>query len=307
MSMKSLLQTTKLDSPSKIKTSFGSRLFDTTNILIMLVICVSIIFPLWDMIVTSFSRVQDVSSLSLNLWPPVFVTDSYKFIFRNNEFLHASFISVSRTIIGTAYHIFVVTIAAYCLTRMKMPFRKTITLIFVVTMFFSGGLIPTYINIRNLNLLNKFAVYILPGGFSMFNAIIMRNFFMSVNPSLEESATIDGASAMQVLFRIIIPLSMPVLATVSLWQMVGQWNAWFDNLIYCTSINLLTLQLLLRRIIVDPEFTDKILVIDESMVNTNPETIKAATTVLVTLPILFVYPFLQKYFVKGIMIGAVKG
>lgn len=188
-----------------------------------------------------------------------------------------------------------------------MPFRKTITVIFVVTMFFSGGLIPTYINIRNLSLLNKFAVYILPGGFSMFNAIIMRNFFMSVNPSLEESATIDGASALQVLFRIILPLSTPVLATIALWQMVGQWNAWFDNLIYVTDPKLLTLQMMLRRIIVDPEFTDQLIVIDESMVNTNPETIKAATTVLVTLPILCVYPFLQRYFVKGIMIGAVKG
>lgn len=295
------------DHSTKFKNSTGNSIFDVLNITLMVMICVSIIFPLWDMIVTSFSRVQDVSSLKLNLWPPIFVTDSYQFIFRNDDFLNATFVSVSRTILGTLYHILVVTIAAYCLTRMKMPFRKTITVIFVVTMFFSGGLIPTYINIRNLNLLNKFAVYILPGGFSMFNAIIMRNFFMSVNPSLEESATIDGASALQVLFRIILPLSTPVLATIALWQMVGQWNAWFDNLIYVTDPKLLTLQMMLRRIIVDPEFTDQLIVIDESMVNTNPETIKAATTVLVTLPILCVYPFLQRYFVKGIMIGAVKG
>ena len=296
-----------LEKSIKIKKSLGGRIFDTGNILLMTLICISIIFPLWDMTVTSFSRVQDVSQLSLNLWPPVPVLDSYQFIFRNDEFINATFISLSRTVLGTAYHIFVITLAAYCLTRMQMPFRKTITIIFVITMFFSGGLIPTYINIRNLNLLNRFAVYVLPGGFSMFNAIIMRNFFMSVNPSLEESATIDGASALQVLFLIILPLSTPVLATVSLWQMVGQWNAWFDNLIYCTDPKLTTLQLMLRRIIVDPEFTDKLLVIDESQVNTNPETIKAATTVLVTIPILCVYPFLQRYFVKGIMIGAVKG
>jgi len=294
-------------SKRKIKQPLGSLTFDWFNILFMLAVCISVVFPLWDMVVTSFSRVQDVSSLSLNLWPPVFIMDSYKFIFRNNEFVHALMISGSRTVAGTVYHVFVVTVTAYCLTRMKMPFRKTVTFIFIVTMFFSGGLIPSYINIRNLNLLDKFSVYILPGGFSMFNAIIIRNFFLSMNPSLEESATIDGASALQVLLRIIIPLSMPVLATVALWQMVGQWNAWFDNLIYCTSPKLLTLQMLLRRIISDPEFTDTLLVVDETQINTNPETIKAATTVLVTLPIVCVYPFLQKYFVKGIMIGAVKG
>ena len=291
----------------RIKKSIGGWVFDIFNTLFMVIFCISILFPLWDMIVVSFSRVQDVSSLRMNLWPNVIVFDSYKYCFRNSEFLHALFISVSRTVIGTLYHVIVVTLAAYSLTRTKMPFRKVITVIFVITMFFSGGLIPSYINIRNLKLINNFLVYIIPPAFSMFVVIIVRNFFMSVDTALEESAEIDGASPFRILFSIILPLSMPVLATISLWKMVGQWNSWFDNLIYCSSNDLLTLQLMLRRIIVSPLETE-ITITSNQMGNLlNSETIKAATTVLVTTPIICVYPFLQKYFVKGIMIGAVKG
>jgi putative aldouronate transport system permease protein len=275
----------------------------------MVIFCITILFPLWDMVVISLSRVQDVSSLRMNLFPSKVIVDSYQYCFRNKEFLGALFISVSRTVVGTVYHVLVVTMAAYCLTRMKMPFRKTITVIFVITMFFNGGLIPTYINIRNLKLLNNFFVYIIPTSFSMFTVIIVRNFFFAIDDALEEAAVIDGATPLQVLFRIMLPLSKPVLATIALWRMVMQWNSWFDNLIYNSAPALLTLQLLLRRIIVEPQLTELNIAYEQTGGggDLNPETIKAATTVLVTLPIVCVYPFLQKYFVKGIMLGSVKG
>ncbi len=292
---------------NRIRQPLGSRIFDFTNTLFMLLVMFSILFPLWDMVVVSFSRAQDVSSLRMNLWPRVLTLEAYRYCFRNNEFTHAMFISFSRTVAGTLYHLFVVTMAGYSLTRMQMPFRKAVTTLFVITMFFSGGLIPTYINMRNLNLTNSFLVYVIPGSFSMFTVIIVRNFFLSVDSAMEESATIDGASPVQVLYYIMLPLSKPVLATVALWKIVGEWNAWFDNLIYNSSPKLLTLQLLLRRIIVEPQLTELNTIYEKDLANTNPETIKAATTVLVTLPIVCVYPFLQKHFVKGIMLGAVKG
>lgn len=295
----------------RVKESLGSRIFDVCNVGLMCVVCISILFPLWNMVVVSLSRLEDISYTRLNLWPRDLVLDSYRYIFNTPTFVNAFFISISRTVAGTIYHVLVISLGAYALTRQTLPFRRTITVIFVITMFFGGGLIPGYINIRNLGLLNNFFVYIIPPAFSMFTTVITRNFFFSIDPALEESATIDGASAMRVLIHIVLPLSTPVLATISLWSMVGQWNSWFDNLIYCSSDSLLTLQLLLRRTIVQPEefsiSARSYATLDRYGAVLNAETIKAATTVMVILPIVCVYPFLQKYFVKGIMLGAVKG
>lgn len=296
--------------PIKMKQSLASRTFDICNIIFMCLFCITVFIPFWDMIVRSFSRAQDISYMHVNFFPKVWSVEAYAYCFRNAEILHAFFISVARTVIGTVFHIIVSCLAAYTLTRDQMPFRRIITAFLLIPMFFSGGLIPTYINMRNLHLTNNFFVYVLPTGFSIYNCIIIRNYFFSIDKGMEEAASIDGASPLQIFFRIIMPLSKPVLATVALWQMVGQWNSWFDNMIYTRSnANLTTLQYLLRRMLDTIEQKDAQNLIDVagSVMDINPDTVKAATTIIVVLPIVLVYPFLQKYFVQGIMVGAVKG
>lgn len=296
---------------NQIKTSLGSKIFDIFNYTFITLFCISVLFPVWNMIVTSLLRAEDISYLNLNLIPKNPTLDAYKYCFQDPLLWTALRNSVARTILGTLYHLLVCCMAAYALTYTEMPFIKPITVLFLITMYFSGGLIPGYLNIKNLGLLDNFLVYIIPGGFSMYNTIIIRNYFFSIDKSMKESAIIDGATTMQTFARIILPLSTPVLATVGLWQLVGQWNSWFDNLIYVRSDSLITLQYMLRSInnnLYDMlnEMGQQNLVAGQAL-NFTPDSIVAATTVIVMTPIICVYPFLQKYFVKGIMLGAVKG
>ncbi len=293
------------------RSSFGSKAFDVFNYTFIILFCLTILFPIWNMIVVSLSQPEDISYLNINLFPKHPTIDAYRYCLRDNQTWVALRNSVLRTVIGSTYHLMVCCLAAYALTRTGMPLLKPVTLLFLVTMFFSGGLIPVYLNIRNLGLVDNFLVYVLPGGFSMYNTIIIRNYFFSIDKSMEESATLDGASSLQVMFMIILPLSLPVLATVGLWQMVAQWNAWFDNMIYARSSNLVTLQYMLRTLARDAralqETSANYAVMSEQNMAFTAESIIAATTVIVITPIVCVYPFLQRYFVKGIMLGAVKG
>ncbi len=278
----------------------------------MILFCITVFIPFWDVVVRSFSRAQDISYMHINLLPKVWTLDAYKYCFQDNEIIMAFVVSVLRTAVGTGIHILVCCMAAYSLTRTDMPFRKTITAILLIPMFFSAGMIPAYLNMKRLGLLNNFLVYVLPSGFSIYNTIIIRNYFFSIDKGMEEAASIDGASQTKIFTSIIMPLSKPVIATVALWQMVGQWNAWFDNMMYCRrTASLTTLQYLLRRMLdsLTASTTTATSGVEAigALVDTNPDTIKAATTILVVLPIVLIYPFLQKYFVKGIMVGAVKG
>lgn len=296
----------------KMKQSAAGRVFDICNTILMILFCITILLPFWDVVVRSFSRAQDISYMHMNLFPKVWTLDAYKYCFQDNEILTAFFVSVLRTVIGTVIHILVCCMAAYSLTRTDMPYRKFITAVLLIPMFFSAGMIPMYLNMKRLGLLNNFLVYVLPSGFSIYNTIIIRNYFFSIDKGMEEAASIDGASQVRIFASIIMPLSKPVIATVALWQMVGQWNAWFDNMVYCRrSANLTTLQYLLRRMLDSLTASTSTAASGVeaigAMVDTNPDTIKAATTILVVLPIVAVYPFLQKYFVQGIMVGAVKG
>lgn len=296
----------------KMQTSMASKVFDFCNAAFMILFCISIFFPFWDMIVRSFSRPQDISYMSINFFPKKVTFDAYQYCFKDSEIVHAAFISVARTVIGTAFHIVITCLGAYTFTRSQMPFRKLITTILLIPMFIGGGMIPTYLNLKALGLTDNFLVYIIPGGFSIYNCIIIRNYFYSIDKGMEEAASIDGASQVRIFSTIIMPLSKPVLATVGLWQIVGHWNSWFDNMLYCRkSANLTTLQFLLRRMLdTVSHMEETAFAMDAtSMTNKemNPETIKAAVTIIVVTPIICIYPFLQKYFVKGIMVGAVKG
>ena len=198
----------------------------------MFIVCVTVLFPMWNMLVISLSRVEDVTLVSLNLFPKKNVFDAYKYIFSENRFMSAMVISVSRTVIGTLYHIVVTYLAAYALTRRKMTFLKVITVLFLITIFLNGGLIPTYIMMNSMKITNNFLIYVLPQAFSMFTVIIVRNSLFSIDSEIEEAAFIDGAGPLQTMIRIMQPLSKPVLATIALWHMVQQWNSWIDNLIY---------------------------------------------------------------------------
>lgn len=296
----------------KMKQSAASRTFDILNAVFMVTFCITILLPFWDVVVRSFSRAQDISYMHINLFPKVWTLDAYKYCFQDNEIITAFLISVLRTVIGTMVHAVVCCMAAYSLTRTDMPFRKFITAVLLIPMFFSAGMIPAYLNMKRLGLLNNFMVYVLPTGFSIYNTIIIRNYFFSIDKGMEEAASIDGASQVRIFTSIIMPLSKPVIATVALWQMVGQWNAWFDNMVYCRrSASLTTLQYLLRRMLDSLTASTSTgasgVEAIGALVDTNPDTIKAATTILVVLPIVAVYPFLQKYFVQGIMVDAVKG
>lgn len=302
----------KTDSSNCFKKSTSSKIFDVCNAVFMIVFCITILLPLWDVIVRSLSRPQDISYMSFNLIPKQITLDAYKYCLENEGLLEAIFMSVSRTVIGTIIHLCVVAPAAYALTRPKMPFRNLIQMYLLIPMFVSAGTIPTYMNIRSLGLTNSFWVYVLPTSFSIFNCIIVRNYFYSIDKSMEEAASIDGASQFKIFTGIILPLSKPVLATVALWQIVGQWNAWFDNMMYnAQNSRLLTLQYMLRRMMdrLNTSGTSGVSGVDAMGVTVaaSEDTVKAAITVIVVLPIVCIYPFIQKYFVKGIMVGAVKG
>ena len=212
--------------------------------------------------------------------------------------------TILRTVLGTASGVLVTVLTAYPLAKQNLPYRKGIMMFVVFTMYFSGGMIPKYLLMKNLHLTNNFLVYILPDLITGFALIITRNFFMSIPPALEESAKIDGATNLQVLFKIYLPISTPVLATVSLWYSVRHWNAWMDNMLYVTKSGLYVLQYVIQTILTNGKTADMEMVTD---VIVHTETMKMAALILSLIPIVCTYPFLQKYFVKGMMVGSVKG
>lgn len=295
----------------RTKISLGGSGFDGIIAILMILFCISILYPVWDMLVMSFSASDATSALNFNMWPKKFSLDAYRYCLSEDRLLTAFLVSLYRTTAGTVLHIIVVAFAAYPLSKLDIPFRKIYIIYFLIPMFFSGGMIPRFITYKNIGLIDNLLVYILPSAFSPFVMLIMRNFFISLDKAVEESAVIDGASVLTIMFRIVFPLSKPILATVALWQMVGQWNAWFDSMIYIRDERKIVMQLLLKRIM---DQTDLLTNDMQMYVMTQPnaiqfttQTVKAAITVIVVLPIVCVYPFLQKYFVKGIMLGSVKG
>jgi len=292
------------------KKGIGEKIFDFVNPLFMIIFCISIIIPFWDMFITSFSSADEALSLTLRFWPSEWRLAAYKFAFRNSQILNAYVVTIARTVVGTVLHIIVNVSIAYSLSKKELPFRNFLTTIVLIPMFFTGGLIPSYLLIRSLHLDNTFWVYILPTSFSPFVVVLLRNYFSNMEKALEESAVIDGASYLRIMFQIIMPLAKPIIATVALWSMVAHWNAWFDSLIYVKSKKLQVLQLILRRMIDDTkEMSQEMAQFtldnpDSSIVTKN---IQAAITIITVAPIIATYPFLQKYFVKGIMIGSLKG
>lgn len=283
----------------------GEKVFGVFNNIFMLFLIVIMLYPLWFVVVASFSDPKlFIQHKGIQLWPTGFSTMAYRAIL-NYKMI---FISYKNTIfyvlVGTSLNLVMTILGAYGLSRRNVMLQNAIMLLITFTMFFGGGLIPNFLLIKSLGLYNTRAALIIPGAISVMNLIIMRTSFQSIPATLEESAEIDGANDFLILWRIILPLSLPVIAVMVLYYGVSHWNSWFDAMVYLQERALYPLQLILREILITNS-TEAIAVGEDG--EQIAETIKYATIVVATLPILCIYPFLQKYFVKGVMIGAIKG
>lgn len=294
----------------KIKRSKGTLIFDTINYIFIIVFCFLCLYPIWYVVVNSFNDAHDAMMGGIYWWPRVFSLENYRTVFADNRVLQAFKVTVAKTLIGTMVNVFFTAMVAYPMSKTYLVGRKFYMAMGTITLFFSGGLIPTFILFKNLNLLDNFLVYIIPAAFNFFNLLIFINFFREIPPSLEESARIDGASDWRIFLRIILPLSKPVLATIALFAGVGQWNDWFGGVMYMTTrMDLEPIQTYLYRMVAQVganQVAGSVSASNISAQSTTSTAIKLATMVITTVPICCVYPFLQKYFVKGVMIGAVK-
>lgn len=271
---------------------------------IAIILMLSIILPFMQVITISMSPASVVNKTGFHLIPLKFDFSGYTKIASDSNFWHSYMNTILRAVVGTASGVLVTLLTAFPLAKTNLPYRKGLMLFVVFTMYFSGGMIPKYLLIKNLHLTNNFLVYILPCLVTGFALIITRNFFMSIPSALEESAKIDGATNLQVLVKIYMPLSTPVMATISLWYCVQHWNSWMDNMLYVTKNSLYVLQYVIQTILVNGQTADMEMMTD---VVIHTETMKMAALVLSLIPIVCTYPFLQKYFVKGMIVGSVKG
>jgi putative aldouronate transport system permease protein len=292
-----------------IKESFGERVFMVLNYAFFILLGMTTLFPFLNVIAKSLSGEAAVVSGIVTIFPIDFQLGTYKLVMGNKMFINSFKITIFITVVGTFAALFMTALAAYPLSKPGLQWRKPILLLYVFTMLFNGGLIPSYLLMQNLNLVNTIGVLILPGMISVFYMLIVKNFFEALPESLEESAKLDGASNIRILLSIVLPLSKPVLATVGLFYAVGQWNSYFAAMVYITNPELKPLQLYLKELIAS---TNEVLKmsgeIDVSAdLNKTPEAVQAASIITATVPILLVYPFLQKHFVKGVMVGSVKG
>lgn len=300
----------------RISAKAENVIFDTINTIIMLFVCVVTLYPFLNTIAISFNDSVDAVRGGIYLWPRVFSVKSYETIlFRTSAIPSSAMISALRALTGTLISIPLSMMLAFVMTRRDFVLRGMITKLTLFTMYVSGGMIPTFLTYRAYGLMNNFLVYILPGAISAFNVLVMRSFIDGIPFELTESAKIDGASEYRILFTIIFPLATPVIATISLFVAVGQWNQWFDTMLYCSSTkSLYTLQYQLKMVLdsansmtAGDTVTMEAIGASDTGGRVTPQTIRAAMTVISVVPIACVYPFLQRYFVKGLTLGAVKG
>ena len=290
-----------------IKRSIGERVFEILNNLFMVLIIVVMIYPLLNVIFSSFSNYYELMRFKgILLWPIGFNVESYKEVFKNPLLLSGfknTFVVVG---VGTSLNMFLTILGAYALSKSDLMFRKPVMLFIIFTMYFSGGMIPLYLVVKNLGLIDSLFAVILPNAITTYNMILLRNGFMNVPKSLEESAKIDGANEFTILFRIVVPLSMSTIAVIILYYAVAHWNSWFNASIYLRSQEKYPLQLILRMILMDGDtssMTSNANAADRLAIS---ETLKYTVITVTTVPILCVYPFLQRYFVTGVMTGSVK-
>lgn len=287
--------------------SRSSIFFDIFNILFIGIFALLCLYPLWDTLILSVS-----TSASANKMEPRFMTypvvfGSYAEVFRSKIVAVGYLNTIFRAVMGTVLTVVVTYCGAYALSKKEIPFRNFITVFILFTMFFNGGLIATYLNMVNLGLMDSRWALILPLTTSVWALLIVRNFIMTLPKELEDAAMVDGAHTLRIIFSIMLPLAAPVLAVIALWTAVQHWNSWFDALLYIRSQSKIVLQVLLRKITIEPEFYNVNRDYLVATGGTTTATVRAATVIVTIGPIILLYPFLQRYFIKGILIGSLKG
>ena len=292
----------------RVSVNKGEFAVDSIIVIVMLFVGFVTLYPFWFSIVQSFNEGLDARAGGIYFWPRAFTLENYRNIFATGRIVNAFYVTVARTIIGTISSVFFTAVVAYGMSKRDLMFRRVYSRIGIVTMYFSGGLIPFYFLLMNLGLLNTFWVFIFPMLTGYFNIMLFVANYRSIPDSLPESARIDGAGEMTIFIRIILPSSLPIIATIALFNGVAHWNAWFDAALFTSDPELKVLQTILFEIINFAnnmeEMRRQMNVPDTTM---TVEALRFTTMVVAVLPITFVYPFLQRFFVKGMMVGAIKG
>jgi ABC-type sugar transport system, permease component len=296
------------------KMSFGSRAFDTVNILIMLIIMVAVLYPILNIIATSVSSSRFISSGSVTVWPKGFNIEAYTTVFKDPFIFKGYLNSILYAVGSTGLMLLFTSLMAYPLTVPGFVGKKFLTIFLMITMFFGGGLIPTYLLMRSMHLLDTVWVMILPGAIGAYNVFLFRTFFLNIPSELKESALMDGANDLIVLFRIILPLSKALLATFALFGLVGSWNSWFEALVYLQDQDKYPLQMVLRNYLFTLD-TNAIagrvgagnVAINQAGDSLDPQAVRMSVIIITMFPIMCIYPFFQKHFTKGVLVGSIKG
>lgn len=290
-----------------MKEGIGSRIFDKLNVLLLLLFAICTLLPFIHVFAGSFTSVEEYVQKKFILFPTDWSLSAYKVIFSTNVIFRSLSNSLFITVAGTLISMLLSILMAYGLSKKELIGRRFIMFTVVFTLMFSGGLIPTFLVVRSLHMIDTYWAMLIPSAISAFNLIILKNFFQNIPEEIEDSAMIDGASVFGILFRIVIPLSMPAIATIALFYGVAYWNLFYQALIYINDSNKWPIQVLLRQIILISSGLQGGNDIDADLVRPPEQTIKMAVIVVATVPILFVYPFIQGYFTKGVLLGSVKG
>ena len=295
---------------SKINETRQDKVFNVINMIILWIVLILVAYPLIYVLSASFSNPQAVSSGKVWLWPVDFTLRGYEVVFQHPDIVRGFLNPIYITVLGTVVQVIITIMAAYPLSRKTLYGKGVITLFFTFTMFFGGGLIPTFILINNLGLYNTYWALILPGAVGVYNVIVARTFFQTTIPEdLFEAGQLDGCSDFRFLISVVLPLSKPIIAVLVMFYAVGHWNSYFGPMIYLADKQLYPLQIVLRNILVQNQFDSQMMMDVASMEQQKglAELIKYSVIVVSSLPMLILYPFIQKHFVKGVMIGAIKG
>lgn len=297
---------------NKIKTNPMDQAIQVLIYIVVIALCLAILLPCINVVALAFNDGADAAKGGIWFWPREFTLDNFKEVFKDGSIKTAYIITIARTVIGTFLSLMVTTLAGYALKQKDLPGRKIITMLITFTMLFGGGLIPTYIQYNNLHLLNSFWVYVVPSLVSVTYLLMIRTFFEGIPDSLEESAKLDGCGFFGIYTRIMLPLSKPVIAVVGLYTAVNHWNDWFAGAFYMNDTKMWPVQTVLQNMLTkatsaQQEVTSVAQALAHNTASVTSDSLKMAAVVVTTVPILCVYPFVQKYFAKGAMIGAVKG
>lgn len=302
--------------PNAIRKSTGEKVFDVCNGMFMLLLSIVMLYPVFYVLVLSLNEGTDSMKGGIWLYPRAFTMFNYQYVLSNGLMQNAYVITIGRTLLGTLFGLAVNALAAYALSERNIPFKRVMMVFVLIPMLFSGGLVPYYLQLRNVGLLNTFWVFVIPSIVSVWNIFVMKRFFQDIPDSLRESARIDGANHLQVLLRIILPLSLPMLASLGLFTAVWHWNDWFSGAFYVQSNQLMPVQTYLQKLLT----ADNLSMVksgnamnveaafrDSQTTRMTTTSVKMAAVMVGTIPILCVYPFLQRFFVKGMLTGSVKG